>query len=614
MCRITRCLIGLLFLSQLLIAKEKKNSAATVGRNTVAFAVCSDNTSLQKLKDSISKAEALWNQNKQKASLRLYLDVLEIAKKEKNKKISKEALIKISKVFFLAKNYKKALTYARSVVKDTEIKKDTKQLLKQLIFIGNIHHNLYDSDVLKNTVSLDSMEYFYKKAFDIAQLSNKYDTIACRIHSGLSIASYLQKKYKISEKHILKAIKISRSQRDTLNLIANLNTLAGIQVQFKNFSKAIHYYREALQYLDAYKESLTTYKKELTKNYKGDLLRNLAWTYNQLEDPIAYKYLIEANRFTDNLKDLEFDAILNEIEAKHNVDTFKQRAEKRHLLEVAKKKRFQTWSIVLGILLVGVALSFWVYAIYTNLKRENAQLEFGKRELLKEREMKQIESETHIKILNASLDGREAERKEIAAILHDNVSAILSAASLHLEASKNKIKGEKPIEFKKTQALISEASSKIRDLSHQLISAVLLKFGLDHAIHDLCHKYSNSEIKINCRTENLRRYEQKFEIKINNILEELINNILKHSNAKSAKVAVLQDSQLQLHIKIQDDGDGFDTTKQNVSEGIGIQQIVARIKMMKGSFSIDSDINKGTKVTIQVPCIPITNGAAKMQT
>jgi signal transduction histidine kinase len=226
--------------------------------------------------------------------------------------------------------------------------------------------------------------------------------------------------------------------------------------------------------------------------------------------------------------------------------------------------------------------------------------------------MKQIESEIHIKILNATLDGKETERKEIAAILHDNVSAILSAASLHLEASKNKIKGEKPIEFKKTQALISEASTKIRDLSHQLISAVLLKFGLDYAIHDLCHKYSNSELKIKCRTENLSRYEQNFEIKINNILEELINNILKHSNAKTAMVEVLEDSQLQLHIKIQDDGDGFDTAKKFTGEGIGIQQIAARVKMMKGNFSIHSDINTGTNVTIQVPCIPKTNGTPEM--
>ena len=209
-----------------MIAKEKKISAATVGKNSVAFAVCSGNTSLQKLKDSIHKAEALWNQKKQKTSLRLYLDVLEMAKKEKNKKIINEILIKIS-----------------------------------------------------------------------------------------------------------------RSQRDTLNMIANFNTLAGIQVQFKNFSKAIQYYTEALQYLETFKKSLNTHKKELTKNYKGDLLRNLAWTYNQLEDPIAYKYLMEANRFTENLKNLEFDAILNEIEAKHNVDAFKQRTEKRHLLEVAKKNQ-----------------------------------------------------------------------------------------------------------------------------------------------------------------------------------------------------------------------------------------------------------------------------------
>jgi signal transduction histidine kinase len=77
-------------------------------------------------------------------------------------------------------------------------------------------------------------------------------------------------------------------------------------------------------------------------------------------------------------------------------------------------------------------------------------------------------------------------------------------------------------------------------------------------------------------------------------------------------VEVLEDSQLQLHIKIQDDGDGFDTAKKFTGEGIGIQQIAARVKMMKGNFSIHSDINKGTKVTIQVPCIPKTNGTPEM--
>ena len=79
-------------------------------------------------------------------------------------------------------------------------------------------------------------------------------------------------------------------------------------------------------------------------------------------------------------------------------------------------------------------------------------------------------------------------------------------------------------------------------------------------------------------------------------------------------VEVLEDRQQQLLIKIQDNGDGFDTTQKFASEGIGIQQIAARVKMMKGSFSIHSDIGKGTNVRIQVPCIPKTNGTPEMDT
>ncbi|MFT5762048.1 MAG: two-component system NarL family sensor kinase, partial [Polaribacter sp.] len=207
-----------------------------------------------------------------------------------------------------------------------------------------------------------------------------------------------------------------------------------------------------------------------------------------------------------------------------------------------------------------------------------------------------------VRILNATLDGKETERKQIAETLHDSVSTLLSSANLHLQASKMQFNGNVPLEINKTQKIIVEASHTIRDLSHTLVSSVLLKFGLNYAIKDMAEKFSNSKIEIDAKIKKVRRYEQSFEIKANNIIQELVNNILKHSNATKATVKI-EDKNGVLFVDIQDDGEGFDKNKIPEKDGLGINQIDARIQMMKGKFLIDSSAGTGTKIKIELPIL-----------
>jgi two-component system NarL family sensor kinase len=93
------------------------------------------------------------------------------------------------------------------------------------------------------------------------------------------------------------------------------------------------------------------------------------------------------------------------------------------------------------------------------------------------------------------------------------VSSLLSSANLHVQASRKQFKGKVLIEIDKTQKIIKEASRKIRNLSHSLVSSVLLKFGLNFAIKDITEKYSNSQLSIDTQIEGLKRYNQNFEIK-----------------------------------------------------------------------------------------------------
>ncbi len=168
--------------------------------------------------------------------------------------------------------------------------------------------------------------------------------------------------------------------------------------------------------------------------------------------------------------------------------------------------------------------------------------------------------------------------------------------------TRSQFNGKAPLEIDKTQEIITEASQKIRDLSHTLVSSVLLKFGLEFAIKDLADKYSNSKIEISTKIDDIRRYSQNFEIKAYNIIQEFINNILKHSNAKKATIE-LKEEKDRLYLKITDDGIGFDKTKISDKDGLGINQIEARIQMMKGEFIIDSKKNKGTAIYVKLPIL-----------
>ncbi|MEZ4840953.1 MAG: histidine kinase [Flavobacteriaceae bacterium] len=255
--------------------------------------------------------------------------------------------------------------------------------------------------------------------------------------------------------------------------------------------------------------------------------------------------------------------------------------------EKSKKQRAQ-------FLFYGLAFAFLTFIIVGYIYYRNYRL----KQMTK---LEQLENEAQTRIINATIDAKEMERKSIAQTLHDSVSALLSSANLHLQATKAQLKKDAPQEISKAQTIVNEASVKIRDLSHELISSVLLKFGLAFAVHDMCQKYSNSEISLHSDDDGIKRYDQDFEIKVYNIIEELVNNILKHSKATNATIMLSHRENDMLSIRISDDGVGFDIKKAKNKDGLGLSHINARIKVMKGVFNIVSSKGNGTSIFMLIP-------------
>lgn len=330
---------------------------------------------------------------------------------------------------------------------------------------------------------------------------------------------------------------------------------------------------------------------------KENLYFNLAYNLYKLKDYEAYQYQEKSYLIKDRLRDIEIRRMIEEIGFKFDFDAQKKLFQKDEEVKLLKEKQKVRDLVAIGISTVVIFIFIIGFSMF---RQKNLQLKLAKTELIQEQKIEKLKSESQVRILNATIDGKETERKDIAETLHDNVSALLSSASLHLQATRKQFDGEAPIEIEKTQQIINEAAEKIRDLSHTLVSSVLLKFGLKYAIKDIAEKYQNSELQIDTNLGKLRRYHQNFEIKTYNIVQEFINNIIKHSEANQALIKMHEENN-KILLTIIDNGIGFDKTKVLSKTGIGINQIEARIQMMKGHFSIDSEKGEGTKISIELP-------------
>ena len=262
---------------------------------------------------------------------------------------------------------------------------------------------------------------------------------------------------------------------------------------------------------------------------------------------------------------------------------------KTTLHHISKLEQLRNKKIVsLSIILTAIVFLLFYFLYQNNKLKQKIKRKDTKLKIL-------------LNIINSSIDSQEVERKKIASFLHDNINSLLSSAGLHLNTftAQHDIKSN---EIEKAKTILSEAHELLRDMSHDLVPSLLVRFGLIYALEDLCEKNSNSAIDFafSSAIPTSRRYTEKFEMKIYFIVSELFSNITKHSNAKKAKLSLIE-KENQLILRIYDDGIGFKTRKLNDAEGFGLNRIRARIKKYKGSLSIVSKENQGTKIKIRIP-------------
>src|SRR5687768_8998608 len=211
-------------------------------------------------------------------------------------------------------------------------------------------------------------------------------------------------------------------------------------------------------------------------------------------------------------------------------------------------------------------------------------------------------------LLNASIRLQEEERQRLAADLHDDAGPLLATARLYL--NENLVNQDKATQLQaifQARQIIDDTIQLVRNISHSLMPPTLKNFGLESAINDLFQKISGSgTINASSRFHEYKeRLKEEKELIIFRVVQELINNILKHSN--SSFIHLTQNVHAdKFYLRIHHDGRGIiqsDFDKLNKSNiGLGLKNISSRMRLVQGNINFEKDISQTYyKVTIELP-------------
>ncbi|MES2430866.1 MAG: ATP-binding protein [Bacteroidota bacterium] len=223
-------------------------------------------------------------------------------------------------------------------------------------------------------------------------------------------------------------------------------------------------------------------------------------------------------------------------------------------------------------------------------------------------QLKKLEDDKQQILLNASIKFQEEERNRIAADLHDDVGPLLATARLYLNENLINLDPASQLQsIFSAKQIIDDAIQLIRNISHSMMPPTLKNFGLENAIGDLFQKINGSgTINASSRFHDYRtRLKLEQELLIFRIVQELINNIIKHSNA--GFIHLTQNANAtHTYLRLHHDGQGivqteFDRLNQ-YSTGLGLKNIASRIKVLNGRIFFEIDPSHTYyKVTLEIP-------------
>ena len=229
----------------------------------------------------------------------------------------------------------------------------------------------------------------------------------------------------------------------------------------------------------------------------------------------------------------------------------------------------------------------------------------SQRKILKEQMKAQaLQIEYRENLLHTTILTQEEERKRIAKDLHDDLGSKLNVLRLNLNLLKKHSNQSELFlkEMNVVKSILDQTINTTRKISHELLPPTLQDFGLPTALEELCNAFhSSGVVGVELTTEELRERlpEINTELQVFRVVQELINNSLRHGGAQNIFVHLTQGEE-NLQLSYRDDGSGFDVSQLEEKKGLGLKNIDSRLHMIGGQITYESSPGNGLRALIQL--------------
>ena len=359
------------------------------------------------------------------------------------------------------------------------------------------------------------------------------------------------------------------------------------------------------EYATARKYLLIALPAAIAGNYakeKMEILQELATVEENTNNPAAaVNYLKQAVALRDSVNQENSKKAVAEIENKY------QAAEKaKEIVQLNADKQIQSLSIkqksTLNYFLIGSLAAVMIVSFlgYRN-SRHRHQLAQQQEELQQQR-IRELEKDKQLVAVDSMLKGQEEERSRLAKDLHDGLGGLLSGVKFSLSNMKDNliITPDNMAVFERSLDMIDTSIRELRRVAHNMMPEMLTKFGLDEALKEYCNTINATNL-LSVKYQSMgmdTRVEKSAEIIIYRIIQELLNNTMKHAAATEAMVQLIKEDG-RLSIIVEDNGKGFDRAMLKNNNGAGLTNIQSRVDYLKGHLDIHAEQGKGTLVNIE---------------
>lgn len=256
----------------------------------------------------------------------------------------------------------------------------------------------------------------------------------------------------------------------------------------------------------------------------------------------------------------------------------------------------------LTYILIGAVAVLLTIAVLVNRNHRQKQR-------LQRQRISELETEKQLTAAEAVLKGEEQERARLAKDLHDGLGGMLSGIKYSFQNMKGNLimTPESQQTFERSMDMLDTSIKEMRRVAHNMMPEALVKFGLDTALRDFCAEIDQSgTLNVNYQSMSLESatIAQTTAITVYRIVQELLNNTLKHAAAQQALVQVTHTDGV-ITVTVEDDGKGFNTTSvKQKAQGMGWSNILSRVEYLKGQVDVQSHPDKGTSVWVELAAQP----------